>query len=292
MISKYLRLDISMSAIWQQGFQASANNLVTEIWFPTGHRRFELPSHILFANGFQLLFSFVYIFYNNIITRQLIAAEWIRFLSPRGKKPLRVSSPIGMQRSSYMLSLPMSYSVPLMFSFMLLHWLISQSVFVIQTAVFGPGSQPDRLPNLDQTHVGFSILGIILSTITFTLLLIGLVVNAIFRKFKDVPPEFLSMGTNSAAISAVCHPPSNDKDARLFPLTMGAVQVGDFGGTIDRLTFSTNVDIQELEVGKEYLQPIIVVQPSGIQKLAKLVRRIVIKWCRKLAKYLSGNRKD
>ncbi|KAJ7909785.1 hypothetical protein B0H13DRAFT_1616212 [Mycena leptocephala] len=82
------------------------------------------------ANGPQVLVSFIYLSYNNILTRQLVADEWVRFVRPCGKKPLRVSAPAGMQRSSYFLSLPMRYGVLLMANSMLLHSLISQGLFL------------------------------------------------------------------------------------------------------------------------------------------------------------------
>ena len=281
-------LDASPSAIWQQGLQVEETHLVQARWlFASSSTGLVLLSQVLFANGFQLMVSFLYLFYNNIITRQLVAAEWIRFLKPKGKKSLRVSSPVGMQRSSYMLSLPMSYSIPLMMAFMLLHWLVSQSVFIIQTTALGPGPQIYRLQTYDDSAVGYSVLGIILSTTTGAILVVGLVVNAIVRKFKDVPPEFLAMGTKSAAISAVCHPPPNDKDARLFPLTMGVVPILDSGAASSRLTFSTLVDIQEPRDGMKCLQPVVTNQgPGTYSRLAKRIQIIVISWQRSIAKYL------
>ena len=280
------RLDASPSAIWQQGLQVQETHLVNSRWLFAGNSKgLVLLSEILYANGYQLMVSFLYIFYNNIITRQLVAAEWIRFLKPKGKKPLRVSSPVGMQRSSYMLSLPMSYSIPLMLAFMLLHWLISQSVFIIQTTALGPGPQTYRLPNYDSSAVGYSVLGIILSTATGAILVVGLIVNAIVRKFKDVPPEFLAMGTNSAAISVVCHPPSNDKDARLFPLNLGVVSMNG-SETTSRLTFSTLVDIQEPEEGVGYLQPVVTNQePGGYNRLRKWIQPIMTNSQRSLEEY-------
>lgn len=281
-------LDASPSAIWQQGLQVEETHLVNTKWlFQGGSKGLVLLSEILFANGYQLMVSFLYIFYNNIITRQLVAAEWIRFLKPEGKKPLRVSSPVGMQRSSYMLSLPMSYSVPLMLAFMLLHWLISQSVFIIQTTALAPGPDTYRLPNYDSSAVGYSVLGTILSTATGAVLVLGLIVNAVVRKFKDVPSEFLAMGTNSAAISAVCHPPPDDKDTRLFPLNMGVISTDGSEKTTPRLTFSTFVDIQEPEDGEEYLQPVMTNRGPG--RCSQLIRRmqpIAISSQRSLAKQL------
>jgi hypothetical protein len=47
--------------------------------------------HVMTANSFQILVSLLYLFYNNILTHQIIADELISFL--REKKALRASIP-------------------------------------------------------------------------------------------------------------------------------------------------------------------------------------------------------
>src|SRR5437764_175972 len=91
--------------IWKLGFAVNAAELVT-VNLGSSRNELDLMKKLLAANAYQLFVSFLYMFHNNILTRQLVADEWTRFLRPEGKKPLRVSSPVGMQRSSYMLSLP------------------------------------------------------------------------------------------------------------------------------------------------------------------------------------------
>lgn len=98
------------AAIWRQGFTFNGAYLVGG----TVSQDFGSGINIVLANSFQILVSFLYLFYNNILTRQLVADEWTRFLRPNGKKALRVSSPKAVQRSSYSLSLPLKYSIPLM----------------------------------------------------------------------------------------------------------------------------------------------------------------------------------
>ncbi len=101
--------DLGGLGIARLGFGASTREMVAENAWPSSSKGADLLQKVLAANAFQLLLSFGYILYNSILTKQLIADEWIRFLRPEGKKALRVSSPVGMQRSSYTLSLPMSY---------------------------------------------------------------------------------------------------------------------------------------------------------------------------------------
>lgn len=52
------------------------------------------------------------------------------------RKTLRVSAPVGIQRSSYFISMPLRYGIPLIATMSLLHWLISQSLFVVATVTY------------------------------------------------------------------------------------------------------------------------------------------------------------
>ncbi len=155
-------VDMSLSGIWKQGFKVQATAMTDDLGpfsaaGPGTFARFMV--NVLIVNSPQLLISFSYLFYNNILTRQLVANELVRFLRPDGKKPVRVSSPRGMQRSSYFLSLPWKYSAPLMSLSILLHWLISQSIFLVQSSAFGPGADGARLPVYDRSAAAILLSG-------------------------------------------------------------------------------------------------------------------------------------
>jgi hypothetical protein len=109
----------------------------------------------LFANGLSLLL-------NRILTAMLVASEWNSFVF--GRRPLRVSHPRGLQRSSYFLSGPLRYGVPFTALKSLLQWMLSQSLFVVQSIQF---SSPDfvRRPESDTGIVGYSALGEILTLV-------------------------------------------------------------------------------------------------------------------------------
>ncbi|KAJ7832670.1 hypothetical protein B0H14DRAFT_2802673, partial [Mycena olivaceomarginata] len=207
----------------------------------------DLIRNILVANSPQVIFSFIYLFYNNILTRQLAADEWVRFVSPSGKKPLRVSAPAGMQRSSHFLSLPMRYGVPLMANSMLLHSLISQGIFLVQTSSFSPGPDGLRLPEFDVSATGFSVLGIILALVLCAVSVLVLIAHSFAREYRDIPPGFQLMGLSSAAIGLMCRRPEGDTDAHLFPVRMGVVydQKTDVMGVEGRLVFSTDIDLRQ-----------------------------------------------
>jgi hypothetical protein len=208
--------------------------------------------HVLFANIFQVLVSFEYLFYNNILTCQVVGDEFLRFFTER--KALRVSSPTNaMQRSSYFLSLPWKYAGPQMLAFVVLHWLVSQSVFTVQTTCYGPGPGGKRIPSGDASRVGFSVLGILITTLLGILMVWLLALNSL-RQYPNAPHDFPRMAVNSAAIHANCRKPAEDHDAHLCPLRLGVVQrdVSLLSGCEGRVTFSTDAGIEKPVLGAWY----------------------------------------
>lgn len=86
--------------------------------------------NILIANVPQLIFSILYFIANSVWTSMALVAEWNSYSVHR--KGLRVSTFLrGHQRSTYFLSLPYRYALPLISCSGLLHWLISQSLYVV-----------------------------------------------------------------------------------------------------------------------------------------------------------------
>jgi len=233
----------SISDLWQQGLgEVSPFALLGKEW-KAGMTLREFSYQILLTNAFQLLVSCMYLLFNNIISRQLVAAEWVRLLDAKEKKTLRVSSPQGLQRSSYLLSLPFVYAVPLTVFFALLHWLVSQSIFIVQTTVYESGSENVRMGWKDGSRIGYSAIGIVFVIAAVALLICGSLVHSAVRRHRNVPAEFPSLGTCSAAISAVCHPPNGDTDAHLAGVSMGVVAQGHLEQ--GRLTLSTWDGLQE-----------------------------------------------
>ena len=255
-------IDTSLAGLWQQGFKTHPAMLTRDTNYLGGGSNsvFSLPGNILIVNTPQLMISFLYVLYNNILTRQLVTDEWIRFQQPDGKKPLRVSSPIGMQRSSYFLTLPLKYSAPLMVATILLHWLVSQSYFIVWSSGFGPGASGERLPLYDKMNRGYSPLAVILAVSLGATLIAVLLINSAIRRYKDVPLSYIKMGTSSIAISAACQRPKEDVDARLFPVSLGAVkdQETESMGVSGRLVVSTDIELKPPEPGLRYLRTIFV----------------------------------
>lgn len=224
---------------------------------------------LLYANIFQVVVSGLYLLYNNLLTVLLIAEEWNGFILQR--KTLRLSSPRGIQRSSYFLSLPYAYGIPLIVISGVLHWMISQSIFVIQTIGYSqPASKNpkksdfDKAPALDGSVVGFSILGIVLSVSIGTAMVITLLGLGTFKRYKakklENGEEAYAMplvSTCSAAISAACHKNKGDIDACFLPLTWGFVtdiQTDELSS--GRFCFTTATDVRYPSISEVYQENI------------------------------------
>lgn len=86
---------------------------------------------LLLVNAPQLILSFCYFSFNSFFTRLQVEREWNVF--SLSHKPLRVSCPVGEQISSYRLQLPYKYSIPLVIVSALMHWTVSNAVFIYIT---------------------------------------------------------------------------------------------------------------------------------------------------------------
>jgi hypothetical protein len=139
----------------------------------------------------------------------------------------------------------------------LLHWLISQGIFLIQTSTYGPGANGQRYPEYDTTSRGFSLLGAILGGAVGAAMIVALLLNSVIRSYEDIPSKFQLMGYNSSAIEALCDRPEEDSEAYLFPISIGLVdgEQGQFRDGIKKMTFSTFTDLKTPEEEQEYMGP-------------------------------------
>lgn len=177
---------------------------------------------ILLSNSPQLILSLLYYFSNRLLTRMLCAAEYCSYSIHR--KPLRVSRPEGVQRSTYFLSLPYRYSIPVMIVSALLHWLLSRSIFYVRIL------QYDQSGVLDKTKT-ISTCGLSLMPMIFTISLAGLALAILLGLgLRRFPTRMPLAGNCSLAISAACHPPPEDQNPALKPVMWGEVQLGDPSG--------------------------------------------------------------
>lgn len=168
----------------------------------------------LIANSPQLLISFLYLNCNFILTAMVMSAEWNDFAFKR--KGLRVSAPMPNteQRSTYWLSLPYRYSVPLMLCSTSLHYFISQSFFYVRIITFSDGKKADLI-----STCGYSLIAIIFA------LSVGVVIVLTISglSLRPINSRMPVAGSCSAAISAACHPPPEDVDPHLKKVMWGEI---------------------------------------------------------------------
>lgn len=192
---------------------------------------------LLVANVPQLGFSLLYVVYNNILSKLLVAHEFDRLTMT--KKGLRVSErPRGMQRASHFFSLPARFALPLMACSAALHWLCSQSFFMVRIdGVNAQGiiDQKDRLVRL-----GYSARGIVaLISVSMGMLIATACIGAFVR--MGTPLHETSM---SAVISAACHPERFEVEPWLQEVQWGdvseegGVREGDDGEGVRHASFT------------------------------------------------------
>jgi hypothetical protein len=173
----------------------------------------------LLANLPQLILAMIYFIYNGIITSFFTAQE-ISSLAHKAQN-LRVASPAGKQQGTWLLGMPLAWGLFFLVMQTLLHWFISQSLFVVDVAVYDEGGFYDN--NFASiSNCGFSPLAVICSVIMVGLLLLILFGLAMRRFPARGPPV---MGNCSAAISAACHPPrrGDSEDIPYRKLQWGSV---------------------------------------------------------------------
>jgi hypothetical protein len=252
-------IDVSMSGLWALGFGA----LTPYTYLVLGLPRTDpagLISNVLIANLPQFILSILYIFYNSMLSCFLVQREFSRMYNTR--KPLRVSEPEGIQRSSYFISLPLRYGIPLYVTSGIIHWLISQSLFLARITAYLPDGTVDS--NSTFSTCGYSPIAIIISkpstssllpnirpdnivAMLFCICLLLTIVILGCRKYDGTMPL---VSTNSRAISAACHVLSEDKaDGYLLPVQWGVLQIEEGVG---HTAFTTAHVMKTVEANRKY----------------------------------------
>jgi hypothetical protein len=190
-----------IKSLWSLGLGGMHPSVLID--FPEGTYELSfagLQSMITLANTPQVFLASLYFVFNSLITSMLLASEWNDYSVDR--KALRVSDRRNSSlRSTYFLSLPYKYSIPFIIISTLLHWLASQSIFLVSiqfSAYYGDSWQGTLS---DVYTCGYSPLATILVIIIIGIL--GMIAGVLaFRKFQTGMPI---AGSCSTAISAACH---------------------------------------------------------------------------------------
>jgi hypothetical protein len=193
---------IDASAVFELGFGAvDPRALISSESFPT-----DMASLALIANFPQIILSFLYFAYNGLFTAMLMGYEWTSYAYK--KKGLRISrKPSGSQRSTYFLQLPYRFGLPLIVLSGTLHWLVSQSIFVVAFdiydqqghAVHGDFGWEDDV--LTKT-CGYSPIAMLTVVVLGVAMVAGVVISGYIPYKRSMPLA----GSCSLAISAACHP--------------------------------------------------------------------------------------
>jgi hypothetical protein len=211
------------------------------------------------ANTPQLFLSGLYFMYNALYTSMTTADEWSRYASTR--KGLRVTSPTSPhQRRTYWLQLPWKFSLPLLISSSVMHWLVSQSIFLVNLKINLPTNQPPTETTLQKhpefsfasangtiTACGYSNFAIISAIGVGILMLAALFVISALKLQPGIPLA----GNCSWAISAACHAPAGDRDAALKQVQWGAVSHGSEEGGLGHCCF-TSLEVERPQLGRLY----------------------------------------
>ena len=218
----------SISYIWSLGLgrvtSVSLLRLSHESLFPT----------ILLANSPQIVLSCFYVTLNGILTSMLLADELNGYA--RERKTLRVTSPKGKQRSTYRLHIPYRYGVPLLIIFGILHWLVSQSLFLARVTVYNSDDSVDA--SNSTSTCGYSLIALLFVIVTMFIIIWFVFLIGLRTSTSGMP----LMGSCSGAISAACHPPDGDKDASKLAVKWGVVghgTVDETGEVVGHCTFTS-----------------------------------------------------
>jgi hypothetical protein len=172
--------------------------------------------------------------------------EWSKYSTKYAG--LRTSWAQGQQRSTLLLQLPYHYAIPFMVLSLLLHWMISSSLFFVKARVFVHGVEQvytggDNRGNKTFETLGYSPIAIIVSMFLAAVMMAAVLGHA-RRRYRPGMPFAAAC---SAAISAACHAEHGDA---IFDKVVkwGVVnETGDVG----HCTFGV-ADVHGLEKGKLY----------------------------------------
>lgn len=207
----------------------------------------------LIANSSQILLSFIYFAYNSLFTAMLMGYEWTSYAYKR--KGLRTSrKPFGAQRSTYFLQLPYRFGIPLVLGSGTLHWLVSQSIFVVALDLY------DQYEGLDNSAVGCAANAVTKTCGYSPIAMLAVVIVGIFMvlaviAFGYVPYKrgISLVGSCSLAISAACHPGQYSADGNAS-LSEQKLQWGVVSTTVDGIghcAFSSR-EVEPVVKGRMY----------------------------------------
>ncbi|CAG9974325.1 unnamed protein product [Clonostachys byssicola] len=235
-------------SLWDLGI-GTINPYTAIAWALPRKGEASIIATVLISNLPQVLLSFLYLILNSLITAMAGAIEWSKY-GQGTQRPLRVSFPKGSQRSTFFLQLPYRYSIPMLSVSVLMHWMVSQSLFVVQ--IF---QKPTWLPQHGVeysdaeeplTVPAYSPMAIILTIIIVAVTFLGIVGLGRVRLRDGLP----ATKNSSLVISAACHPleGTSSTDAVKWGVVLTAEHSSN---QVGHCSFS-NSEVGFPEEGREY----------------------------------------
>lgn len=193
------------------------------------------------ANLPQAILSVFHFLINRLCTSVCFAREWNSYATNR--KGLRVTSPIGDQRSTYFLQLPLRWAVPFALMSGILHWLLSQSLFLVRQEI---RTRDDKLRPESTCACGYSVLSLLVFTVAF----FGMIATIGVLLTRNIDVQFPPAHHCSLVTSAACDPPPDDVHCHIKPVQWWVVCKGT-KDTMGHCKFSS-YEVTKPEVGCLY----------------------------------------
>ena len=227
--------DKSFMTLWKLGLGAVTPATFISWGIPSGGT-VGIIGNVLAANAAQPILSFLYFTLNGLFTCMLLANEWSKYSVRR--KGLRVSTiPMGAQRTSYTLQLPYRFAFPLMLASGVLHWLVSQSIFLVSVESYKAGDGATTSTELWDSYMtcGYSPAAM-MCVVVVGAGLVSATIGFGFRRYRTGMPV---AGSCSVAIAAACMPqPGRDEDGAAFEPVQWGVSSGVAMGGIGHCCFT------------------------------------------------------
>ncbi|CAI6340112.1 unnamed protein product [Periconia digitata] len=188
----------------------------TTVLGDSGHNAGNSLALAWMSNAPQIVLSFLYFAINSECTSMAGAYEWNRMALVR--KGLRVTKPFGEQRSTYFLQLPLRFSLPLIAISGGLHWLLSQSLFLLRIDTVD--REGNLNPGQSKSGMGFSSSSFLTLCGTFYIFVIA--VGIVGRRRIQARVPFAA--SCSLVISAACHAPEREQETHLRRIKWGVVE--------------------------------------------------------------------
>jgi hypothetical protein len=150
------------------------------------------------ANLPQFILAIMWLLYRDIFISMAYAHDWAMY--EHGPQRLMVSAPRGEQRGIWFLGHPWKGATILLLFQILVHFLLSQSIFAVRIEAYDQNGDPD--PTHLVSNIGYSPVAMLVSMLVCVFLVVVL-----FNSGRmHMPSSSPIVGTCTAAISAACHP--------------------------------------------------------------------------------------